>query len=55
MDDIKRIRDAVAKALEERGLDNRKFVLEICDGKRDDGPYMLGAIASAGLQKTGTG
>ncbi|WP_201026662.1 hypothetical protein [Sphingobium sp. MI1205] len=49
MQRIDDIRDAVAKALEERGFDNRKFLGEIRDGQRDDGPYMIGALACAQL------
>lgn len=49
MSTIDQIRDAVAKDLEQRGLDNRKFLREIRGGKRDDGPYMIGALAAARL------
>lgn len=45
MERIEDIRDAVAKALEQRGLSNRQFLGEICKGKRDDGPFMTGALA----------
>lgn len=43
------IRDAVAQALEQRGLDNREFLRQIRSGEQDDGPYMLGALACARL------
>ncbi|TCU51831.1 hypothetical protein EDF58_1184 [Novosphingobium sp. PhB57] len=49
METIKQIRDAVASELESRGLDNRKFLREIRAGKRDDGPYMIGALAATRL------
>ncbi len=49
MNTIDQIRDAVARDLEQRGLDNRKFLREIRSGKRDDGPYMIGALAAARL------
>ena len=49
MERIDDIRDAVAKALEARGFDNRKFLGEIRNGQRDDGPYMIGALACAQL------
>lgn len=49
MNTIDQIRDAVATDLEQRGLDNRKFLREIRSGKRDDGPYMIGALAAARL------
>jgi hypothetical protein len=49
METIKQIRDAVASELENRGLDNRKFLREIRAGKRDDGPYMIGALAATRL------
>lgn len=45
MERIDDIRDAVASALEARGLDNRKFLSEIREGQRDDGPFMIGALA----------
>lgn len=45
------IRNAVACALEERGLNNRIFLHEIRSGKRDDGPYMFGALTCAGLSE----
>lgn len=43
------VRNAVADALEERGLNNRTFLEEIRSGKRDDGPFMIGALACARL------
>ncbi|MCW2370178.1 hypothetical protein [Sphingobium sp. B11D3D] len=49
MERINDIRDAVAKALEDRGLDNRQFLGEIRAGLRDDGPFMTGALACAEL------
>lgn len=51
MDRINDIRDAVARALEARGFDNRKFLGELRAGQRDDGPYMIGALACATLAK----
>ena len=47
MERIDDVRDAVACALEARGLSNRQFISEIREGKRDDGPFMLGALAWA--------
>ncbi|TCM43307.1 hypothetical protein [Novosphingobium sp. ST904] len=47
MEQIAEIRDAVARALEQRGLDNREFLRQIRTGEQDDGPYMTGAIACA--------
>lgn len=44
---IEDIRSAVADALEARGLNNRTFLREIRNGERDDGPYMIGALACA--------
>jgi hypothetical protein len=49
MDRIKEIRGAVASELERRGLDNRKFLRQIRAGERDEGPYMIGALACAKL------
>lgn len=46
---IEDIRSAVANNLEARGLSNRTFLREIRNGKRDDGPYMIGALACAAL------
>lgn len=48
---IQDIRNAVAQALEVRGLDNREFLRQIRSGEQDDGPYMTGALACASLQK----
>lgn len=45
MERIDDIREAVATALEQRGLSNRQFIGEIRAGERDDGPFMLGALA----------
>lgn len=45
MEHINDIRDAVAKALEQRGLSNTQFLGEIREGKCDDGPFMTGALA----------
>jgi hypothetical protein len=41
------IRDAVAHALEQRGLDNHEFLRQIRSGEQDHGPYMTGAFAAA--------
>ena len=45
--DLVAIRAAVAGELEERGLGNRPFLEDIREGRRDDGPFMIGAIAWA--------
>jgi len=45
MDHIEQVRAAVADALEERGISNKQFIAEIREGRRDDGPYMVGALA----------
>ncbi len=45
MERIDDIREAVANALEARGHNNRQFLREIREGHRDDGPFMLGALA----------
>lgn len=45
MERIEDIRTAVANELEARGLSNRAFIGEIREGKRDDGPFMTGALA----------
>jgi len=47
MQKIEHIRAAVASELERRGLSNREFIAAIREGKRDDGPYMIGALAWA--------
>lgn len=49
MDMMTDIRDAVARALEQRGMNNREFLRQIRSGEQDDGPYMLGALACARL------
>ncbi|WP_395396032.1 hypothetical protein WBP07_22130 (plasmid) [Novosphingobium sp. BL-8A] len=41
------IRDAVAHALEQRGLDNHEFLRQIRSGEQGHGPYMAGAFAAA--------
>ena len=45
--DLSRVRQAVADELEACGLGNRTFIEEVRAGKRDDSPYMVGAIAWA--------
>ncbi|GLT00149.1 hypothetical protein GCM10007897_15330 [Sphingobium jiangsuense] len=45
MEQIDEIRASVADELERRGLSNRQFIREIREGKRDDGPFMTGALA----------
>lgn len=47
MQNIDNVRAAVADALEQRGHSNRDFIREIREGQRDDGPFMLGALAWA--------
>ena len=47
MDTIENVRAAVADALETRGHGNLQFIREIRDGRRDDGPFMIGALAWA--------
>lgn len=37
----------VADALDARGFSNKAFVAELREGKRDDSPYMVGALAWA--------
>ena len=44
---IEDVRAAVAADLEERGIGNRPFYEEIIEGRRDDGPFMIGALAWA--------
>lgn len=41
------VRAAVADALERRGHPNRDFIADIREGRRDDGPFMIGALAVA--------
>ena len=47
MDTIENVRAAVADALETRGHGNLEFIREIREGSRDDGPFMIGALAWA--------
>jgi hypothetical protein len=47
MDTIENVRAAVADALERRGHGNLQFIREIREGRRDDGPFMIGALAWA--------
>jgi hypothetical protein len=48
---IEDIRDAVARALEQRGLENKEFLRQVREGEQDNGPYMVGALACARLMK----
>jgi hypothetical protein len=41
------VRGAVADELERRGHPNREFIADIREGRRDDGPFMIGALAIA--------
>lgn len=47
MTNIEQAREAVAAELEARGFSNREFIAEVREGRRDDGPYMIGALAAA--------
>lgn len=47
MPKVEDIRVAVADELERRGLSNREFIAEIREGRRNDGPFMIGALAVA--------
>lgn len=47
MMNIEDVRAAVAAELEARGLSNTRFIEEVRAGMRDDGPYMIGAVALA--------
>lgn len=47
MPKLEAVREAVAAALEERGIGDRPFYEEIREGRRDDGPFMIGALAWA--------
>lgn len=46
---LEEIREAVAAELEARGIGDRPFYEEIREGRRDDGPFMIGAIAASRL------
>ncbi|MFT3967085.1 MAG: hypothetical protein QM690_14490 [Sphingobium sp.] len=52
MEQIDRIRSAVADALEQQGHGNGQFLEEIRKGLRDDGPFMQGALAWAKREPT---
>lgn len=54
MEHIEQVRAAVADALDARGLSNKQFITEVRQGLRDDGPFMLGALAWAAREKTWT-
>ncbi len=45
--DLVAVRAAVAAALDEGGIGTKQFLEEILEGRRDDGPFMVGAIAWA--------
>lgn len=44
---LEEVREVVAAELEERGIGDRPFYEEIREGRRDDGPFMIGALALA--------
>ena len=50
MDHIETVRAAVADGLEARGHGNQQFLREIREGRRDDGPFMIGALIWARVQ-----
>ena len=41
------VRDAVAAELEARGIGDPAFYEQIREGRRDNGPFMIGALALA--------
>ena len=47
MPKLEAVRQAVAAALEERGIGDGPFHDEIREGRRDEGPFMIGALAWA--------
>lgn len=49
------IRERVASELEVRGIGDRPFHEEIREGRRDDGPFMVGALAWAGREAETSG
>jgi len=44
---LEEVRDAVASELEARGIGDPPFYEQIREGRRDDGPFMIGALALA--------
>lgn len=50
LDNIEAVRAAVADGLEARGHGNQQFLREIREGRRDDGPFMIGALIWARVQ-----
>jgi hypothetical protein len=47
---LEEVRETVATELEARGIGDRPFYEQIREGRRDDGPFMIGALAVAQLQ-----
>jgi hypothetical protein len=43
------VRNAVADALRDVGHGNELFVRDVREGRQDDGPFMVGALAAARL------
>lgn len=54
MQDLEKVRAAVADALEQKGHGNREFLADIREGRRDDGPFMIGARAWFERQRAST-
>lgn len=44
---LEEVRKAVAAELAERGIGDRPFYEEIIEGRRDNSPFMVGALAVA--------
>jgi len=44
---LEEVRDTVAAELEARGIGDPPFYEQIREGRRDDGPFMIGALAVA--------
>ena len=43
------VRNSVADALRDVGHGNELFVRDVREGRQDDGPFMVGALAAARL------
>jgi hypothetical protein len=52
---LEEVRDAVASELEARGIGDPPFYEQIREGRRDDGPFMIGALALAKRRESDEG
>ncbi|MFC4594597.1 MULTISPECIES: hypothetical protein [Sphingobium] len=52
---LEKVRETVAAELEARGIGDAPFYEQIREGRRDDGPFMIGALAMAKRRESDEG